>query len=184
LESSLLTLFDDYEIGLARTADLFHLPAIEVEAASIFPVEDIGPELRTDAHDVAFFEEVARASRLWVARSRNSQEPIGFAAATLVDGSAHLSEMDVLPSCGGRGVGTALVDEVVRWARNSGYESLTLTTFSHLAWNAPFYARLGFRVIEEDEQGLQLREILRDEAKEGLDPARRVAMSLDLTRSS
>ena len=29
-------------------------------------------------------------------------------------------------------------------ARNSGIKALTLTTFRDVAWNAPFYARLGF----------------------------------------
>jgi GNAT superfamily N-acetyltransferase len=171
---------EKYEIGRACLEELAELPRIEVEAGSIFPPEDLAPELREDAHDLAFFEGVFAAGRLWVARRVVRPLPVGFAAAVLVDGSAHLSEMDVLPGHARRGLGRALVLEVARWARKSGFSSLTLTTFAHLPWNAPFYSRLGFSVLAENEQGPELRQVLDDEAGEGLDPANRVAMRLDL----
>jgi GNAT superfamily N-acetyltransferase len=168
-----------YEIGRAGFEDLAELPRIEIEAGSIFPPEDLAPELRDDAHDLTFFERAFAAGQLWVARRVMPPLPVGFAAATLVDGSAHLSEMDVLPRHARRGLGRALVFEVARWANDSGYSSLTLTTFSHLPWNAPFYARLGFSVLAASEQGPELRQVLDEEARDGLDPANRVAMRLD-----
>jgi hypothetical protein len=54
-----------------------------------------------------------------------------------------------------------------------------LTTFRHLPWNAPFYQKVGFRILEKANLDEQLAEILEEEAK-GLDITKRVAMRLDL----
>ena len=79
-----------------------------------------------------------------------------------------------------RGVGRALVHHVAEWSRASGFETLTLTTFRHLPWNAPFYASVGFAEIPERDRGPELREALAKEATNGFDPSKRVAMRLDV----
>jgi GNAT superfamily N-acetyltransferase len=71
---------------------------------------------------------------------------VGFALVKmLADDLPHLEEIDVHPSHGRRGLGTALVREVCEWATLRGHVMLTLTTFRAVAWNLPFYARLGSR---------------------------------------
>ena len=35
------------------------------------------------------------------------------------------------------------------WARSHGYGAVTLTTYRDVPWNAPFYERLGFSVLDE-----------------------------------
>jgi hypothetical protein len=57
---------------------------------------------------------------------------------------------------------------------------VTLSTFRHVAWNAPFYARLGFRELAEEQLGPGLRRVRADEARRGLDLSRRLVMRLDL----
>ncbi len=47
----------------------------------------------------------------------------------LADDLPHLEEIDVDPSHGPRGLGTALVRALCDWATVSGYIMLTLTTF-------------------------------------------------------
>lgn len=54
--------------------------------------------------------------------------------------------------------------------------ALTLTTFSDVPWNRPYYERLGFRVLDEVELSPGLRRIRREEAQRGLDRWGRVAM--------
>lgn len=54
--------------------------------------------------------------------------------------------------------------------------ALTLTTFPDVPWNAPYYARLGFRVLADGDVGPQLRRIRAHEAELGLDRWPRVAM--------
>lgn len=170
----------DYEIRHADPETLEFLPAIEVAAARIFPVEDLAPELYEEGPPVAFFEQAARRGRLWTAVARTSGQPVGFALATVVDGSAHLYEMDVHPDHGRHGLGTALVDAVAAWARKKRFPCVTLTTFRHLPWNAPFYRRLGFAEIPPAELTPELLKLLEQEVQHGLDGAKRVAMRLDL----
>jgi GNAT superfamily N-acetyltransferase len=105
-------------------------------------------------------------------------QPVGFALVQLVDGNAHLTEMDVHPLHGRKGLGSLLLARVVDWARSQRFRAVTLTTFSHVPWNAPFYQRAGFRVLAPAEVGPKLAEILAEEASRGL--RQRVAMSLDL----
>jgi hypothetical protein len=40
----------------------------------------------------------------------------------------------------------------------------------------PFYARLGFEPVAPDSVGAELRSVIDDEIRRGLDPARRVVM--------
>jgi len=169
-----------YAIDRGRIEDFGHLGVIEAEAAALFPAEDLDPALRDDVHDPAYFGRAYADGRLWVARSLAEQSAVGFAMACVVDGSGHVAEVDVLPAHGRQGLGRALVEEVARWASSRGYRSLTLTTFRHLPWNGPFYARLGFVELATSEQGPELRAIVAAEAKDGLDPSKRMAMILDL----
>jgi GNAT superfamily N-acetyltransferase len=62
----------------------------------------------------------------------------------IIDRSAHLHEIDVLPEHGRKGLGRALVLRVAEWARANGYPSATVTTFRNLPWNTPSYASVGF----------------------------------------
>jgi hypothetical protein len=57
---------------------------------------------------------------------------------------------------------------------------VTLTTFRDVIWNEPFYKRLGFRTLRDDEMDERLAELLRQEAERGLPEGSRCAMRLDL----
>jgi GNAT superfamily N-acetyltransferase len=169
-----------YEIGAPQSDELAALPAIEVAAARVFPPRRLPAGAGDPMLALAFYEEVARSKRLWVARCLEPRTPVGFAAATLLDGSAHLHELDVLPDHARRGLGRALVQEVTDWAQASGFAGVTLTTFRDLRWNAPFYASLGFEQLPVAALGPELGNALREEVERGLDPELRVAMRLDL----
>ena len=163
-----------YGIGRPEPAEFPDLARIEREAGELFLPEDLPPALLEKGLPRSFFEEILSAGRLWVVRS--GSVPVGFAAAILLDGSAHLQELNVLPAHGRRGLGRALVYQVARWAVSEGFASLSLTTFRHVAWNAPFYARLGFVPIAYEDQGLEMRGTLAEEGEEGFDPAKRLGM--------
>jgi GNAT superfamily N-acetyltransferase len=166
-------------IELASAGDVAVLPAIELRAASLFAGLGVADAVLGEKTPLRVLRAAQAAGRLWVARNA-AGEPIGFALVDLVDGAPHLVEMDVLPDQAGRGVGRALLDAVCRQAAASGHRTLTLTTFREVPWNAPFYARAGFREIAPAELGPGLIAVLRDEAERGLDPARRVAMRRQL----
>jgi GNAT superfamily N-acetyltransferase len=170
----------NYRIQPADSETLGLLPAIETAAAEIFPAEDVAPELRQEGLPVAWFERAAREGRVWTAVVRASGLPVGFALVTILDGSAHLYEMDVHPDHGRRGLGTALVGAVVEWARGKQFSCVTLTTFRHLPWNGPFYRRLGFEELSSAELTPGLAQLLEREVRDGLDGSKRVAMRIDL----
>jgi GNAT superfamily N-acetyltransferase len=98
----------------------------------------------------------------------------------LAGGEPWLEEINVHPDHGRRGIGRALVLEVARWARTAGATVLGLTTFRDVAWNAPFYRRLGFRELAPAGLLPSHREILDDERRRGLPMERRVLMRLNL----
>ena len=92
----------------------------------------------------------------------------------------HLDEIDVLPAHGGRGIGAALVAAVVDCARRRGLPHLTLSTLRSIPWNAPWYGRLGFRILEPAELTPVLRGLLEHERARGLPMEDRVLMKLTL----
>jgi GNAT superfamily N-acetyltransferase len=159
-------------VGPADHTDVVALPAVERAAGAMFALDDLPPEHRNDATPLDTLTVACTEGRLWVARD-GRRRPVGFALGGTVDGRPHLAEIAVHPDHGRRGVGSQLLDAVGEWARRRG-TMLTLTTFAHVAWNAPFYARRGFRVLGVDEAGPELQAILRAEVASGLQ--NRVAM--------
>ena len=168
-----------YHIRLARTEDLSALPGIEREAAARFAPYGLAESLATILTPYEVLREGLNTDRLWVAANGNDR-PVGFALAAEVGGNAHLDELDVHPAHGQRGLGAALVAAVCDWAQAAGYRALTLTTLRHIPWNAPWYERLGFRVLKEPKLSAALRELLREEIQRGLPAEQRVAMRREL----
>ena len=167
-----------YKITAARPDDLPLLPAIELAAAKL--VAGHAPEsvlAETTSQEV--LKRAQSNGQLWVALA--DDVPVGFAHVKIFEpAAAHLDEIDVHPIHGRRGLGTRLVKAVCEWAASQGYGSVTLSTFRAVPWNMPFYARLGFEVIPPDEIAPELRAVVQDETRRGLDPERRVVMRLAL----
>lgn len=137
-----------YILRPARVADIPRLPAIERAAAALFVEAGIGGTITvmpTEELEAARLE-----GRLLVAADADDQ-PVGFLVMAIIDGLAHLAEMDVHPAHGRRGLGSALLEAGVDQARQRGLPAMTLTTYAALPWNAPFYARRGFAVVPASE---------------------------------
>jgi ribosomal protein S18 acetylase RimI-like enzyme len=66
------------------------------------------------------------------------------------DGEATLRWFVLEPRLRGRGLGRLLVDEVLAVARSSGYELVSLETFSELTAAARIYRDHGFQVVWEE----------------------------------
>lgn len=116
-------------------------------------------------------EELARyvrAGLAWVADDEAGR-PVAYLIAEWVDGNLHVEQVTVHPGSARRGVGRALLDHAAERARSEGAAALTLTTFTGVPWNGPYYVRCGFRFLAERELTPGLREIRRAEAAHGLD---------------
>lgn len=164
-----------YLIRPARRGDLHLLPKIEVTAASRFAPFGLGETVLSSHLPLELLDHRQHEGRLWVAANRKDRA-IGFATASIVDGVGHLDELSVLPRYGRRGIGSQLVAKVCAWAEAYSMRAVTLSTFLEVPWNAPFYERLSFRILEPAELTLGLR-LMRDaEAQAGLPIERRVFM--------
>lgn len=164
-----------YTIRTARQGDLAHLNAIELAAAQAFRVTPHAFVADMTPMPLAKLEAAQSAGRLWIAANA-SDTPVGFAMALVVDNAAHIHELDVHPNHGRRGLGAQLIAAVCAWAVATGYHAVTLSTFSDVPWNAPYYARLGFRPLAEAELGPELRALRAAEGAYGLPLALRVCM--------
>ena len=166
-------------IRLATKSDAVALPEIEQSAGELFRTL---PELSWIADEpIGTAEEflpLIEAGTVWVAEGDGSGI-VGELRGRIADDALHIVELAVSRAFQQRGIGRALIDVARSWAHDRGLRALTLTTFRHVAWNAPFYARYGFVELSDSQLGQRLATILRDEAAHGLPD--RCAMRLPLT---
>jgi GNAT superfamily N-acetyltransferase len=154
----------------ASDADWAQLPEVEAAADELFVSLGV-----TDLPAPASAEERAASWRVLVVG-----EPVqGFAVLELFDGAVHLEQLSVHPAHSRRGIGGALLAASVEAAREHGADRVTLLTYADVPWNAPFYARHGWR---ETEPTPALAGLRRREGELGLDRhGRRVAMTRRVT---
>lgn len=161
-----------------RGTDIGRLEAVERSAATLFrTLPDLAwiaddPVAGPDTHRTAAAQGLS-----WVAVDAADQ-PIGFLIAAEADTDLHILELSVSTGHQGRGAGRALMAAARQEAGVRAKQALTLTTFSTVPWNAPFYARLGYAALTFAETPAYLRETLAAEAAHGLTD--RVAMRLTL----
>lgn len=174
-----------------RIDELPILRAIERGAGVVF--RTIGmPEIADDEPPpLDALLRYQQAGRAWVATDASigtearfaagSDRPLGYLIAEPVDGNLHIEQVSVDPAAARRGLGRCLIEHVAALARTEDRPALTLTTFKEVPWNAPYYARCGFRPLTESEWSPGLRAIRRHEAEIGLDRWPRVCMRRDLS---
>lgn len=138
---------------------------------------DVGrPEVADDdPPTIEAFTAWLDAARCWVAA--DDDRVVAYVVVDLVDGAAHVEQVSVDPVARGRGLGAALLDHVTGWAAGQGHRRVTLTTFTDVPWNAPYYERLGFVALADHERGPELEARMDHEHAAGLDRATRVAMA-------
>ncbi len=117
----------------------------------------------------------------WTAETDDGKQ-VGFLAAIPEDTALHVYEISVHSDCQKKGIGKALMEHAETHARALELSELTLTTFRHVPWNAPFYERLGFQILKLDDCDARLGSILAEELGRGLPlPEHRCAMRKTLT---
>ncbi|MEJ2890452.1 GNAT family N-acetyltransferase [Actinomycetospora aeridis] len=158
----------------ARADELEVLRQIEIAAGAVFRDVGMDPIADDTPPSVVALAGALDRGGLWVAA--DADRPVAYLMDDVVDGEAHLEQISVHPSHGRRGLGARMVEDLVGRALAGDRTSITLTTFVDVPWNAPYYVRLGFRALADEELGPGLRAIRRAEAARGLDRWPRVAM--------
>ncbi|MCW2602801.1 MAG: family acetyltransferase [Pseudonocardiales bacterium] len=156
----------------------------EIERAAGAPFRDLGMARIADDEPPGA-DALAlrvRADRLWVFADAKDI-PVAYLMADPLGSHAHIEQVSVHPDVARRGLGAVLIEQAGRWGVSAGLADLTLCTFVGVAWNAPYYARLGFRAVPDDELDGRLAALRRHEGELGLDQWPRTVMVRSLTRT-
>ena len=168
-----------YSIRLAGPDDVPRIQEIEDEAGTVFS----GLGLIDEALDASFpFDDLTRLvgmEQVWVGCLRDGL-PVGTVIASVRDDAAYVEEMDVLPAYGRRGLGASLLACVCAWVWAQHRQAVTLSTFSHVPWNGPFYRKYGFRDLDPAEWTPGMRAIRETEVRHRLCGHARVFMRREL----
>jgi GNAT superfamily N-acetyltransferase len=170
-----------YVIAPAAPHHLATLASVELSAATRFRGWDVPAAVFEEATPISVLEAAQVSGHLWVALSA-AGDCVGFGLVEPSGERLHLQELDVLPEHGGRGLGRALVSRIERWAVESSFAEITLTTYRDVPWNAPFYVRLGFAILERADLDFDLTARLATEAERGMSSMPRVALRKPTSR--
>ena len=136
-------------IRRATDAELPLLQEIERTAGEQFAGVGLASVADDTPPTVAELRSRLAAGLIWVAFDEDGA-PVAYLTAEPVDDALHIDQVSVQPDHARRGIGRQLIEHAAGWARDHGYPALTLTTFRDVIWNAPYYERLGFRVLTAD----------------------------------
>ncbi|MGW4328240.1 GNAT family N-acetyltransferase [Nocardia sp. NPDC004573] len=170
---------------MIRPATSEDLPVLqEIERAAGKPFADVGMTAVADDEppSKATLREFQQAGRAWV--WSDADAPIAYLIVGVVDGNAHIEQVSVHPDHARRRIGKRLLDQAARWAATAQLPAMTLTTFTEVPWNGPYYQRLGFRYLAADEETPGLIALRTAERAHGLDRWPRACMRADLSEWS
>lgn len=134
----------EISIQPARSADIEVIQSVDLAASALFETTgliDDGPDGPSPIPTRAL-EAGIESGLLSIAL--HDDQIIGFVLSRKISPDLYLEQVSVRPEFGRRGVGTALIEHVIAQADDLRLRGVILSTFRDLAWNGPFYARLGF----------------------------------------
>jgi GNAT superfamily N-acetyltransferase len=153
-----------WTIRVAEFEDADALPAVERSAGMRFrSIPDLAFLADGDDRPVEWHRHYIALGTEWVALSE-TEEIVAFLAAETVGAELHVWELAVRSDVQNQGIGRKLIEAACAYARQRNLRSLTLTTFSNVPWNAPWYQRLGFVRSRDDER---LAALVRTESERG-----------------
>ncbi|KAF0845885.1 GNAT family N-acetyltransferase [Nocardia caishijiensis] len=163
----------------ARERDIAALQEIERRAGVPFAEIGMVAVAEDEPPSAELLREFLASERAWVWPDADDR-PIGYLLLGIVDGQPHIDQVSVDPAHSGLRIGKSLIDHAVTWAKSQGLRELTLTTFTEVPWNGPYYERLGFTYIPVADESPGLRAIRAEESANGLDEWPRACMRVDL----
>jgi GNAT superfamily N-acetyltransferase len=140
-------------IRVAVPAEFALLREVELDSDRMFPEMEFPPG--------SVLDEIGETHTVFAA----GNPPIGFIVTGPVGAHRHVHQLSVRRAHGRRGVGSALLSAAVGRAD----VPVTLTTFTHVPWNAPWYFARGFELFDASGWGPELRELVAGEKAAGLE---------------
>ncbi|MCV6574337.1 MAG: GNAT family N-acetyltransferase [Cohaesibacter sp.] len=167
-------------IGPIQPNDWPFLAEIELSAAQLYRTTPY-PDLAGMAvcHEQRLKEHFYSNGLGWCAKTSNSIVA-GFVIAHPRENILHIDELSVHADYQRQGIGSALLLHLIAQAKQKNFDAVSLTTYSDIAWNGPFYHRYGFVSFCETERPSWLSDLLNKEIRSGASASTRIAMMLDL----
>ena len=166
----------DVHLRPATFADIVSIQRVGIEADSRYldsahPECADGTTIPTDAA-----ERAVESQRLVVACLNDAI--CGWALVGKLGKELCLGQISVSSDHGNRGIGSRLLQHIIKLARESGAPSIILNTQRDVPWCMPWYTKHGFRALEPIEMSAALMDVQREQAAAGLDWSTRVHMRL------
>ena len=169
-----------YSVRAINPLDIEKLVEIEKSAAQAFLyIPELAwiaksPVLSADTH----LELIANVYSFVIANAQD--QPVGFLYAKKQGQDFYIIEMDVHLDFQKQGIGRQLIEYAIDYAQQYGFVSVSLTTFVNVAWNRPFYEKLGFQMINQCDLPVYLQNVLNNEVAFGFSRESRCAMRLTI----
>ncbi len=171
-----------FEIRRTRISDAATLSVIESSAGQAFlNLPDLAWIAGSEPNPPQLYDFSIREGYSIVATG-SDDVPVGFLNANQYTDELYIGELSVRYDYQGKGIGKRLLTHAIQYATSARFGAVTLTTFSHVSWNRPFYERAGFQVIAESEMPGYLKQKRREEQQNGLCSEKRCAMKLLINR--
>jgi GNAT superfamily N-acetyltransferase len=161
----------------ARPTELDTLRAIDDESGPMYAAAGVDLSCFDFSHPFVQDEQTRWIRALADGRAHVATlagEVVGFSVLDTLDGAPYLDQLSVRTAFMRRGIGTSLLSHALRVSEAAG--ALWLTTYAHLAWNAPYYERAGFRLVADEACGADIREVLQKQRAVMPAPELRIAM--------
>jgi ribosomal protein S18 acetylase RimI-like enzyme len=140
-------------VAMLRAARRDDLPAVhELERAAGAAFRDLDMAAVADDEPLSITELASfqQDGRAWVITD-DADRPVAYLLLNVVDENAHVEQVSVHPDHARQGLGKTLLDTAAAWAEAHGLAAVTLSTYANVPWNAPYYQRLGFHIMPEDQ---------------------------------
>lgn len=168
---------DKVHVRFANKADYLSLPRIEKSAAKAFLTIGMDEIADMEPLSVSFYNELEQQKPFFIFVAENENlDLLGFCLVIFIDEQPHIKELSVSAEHTGKGIGTLLIQNVVKESKNRDYQAITLTTFTEVPFNAPFYQKLGFAMFTPEHDWPELHSTLQDEKAGVLKNYKRTAM--------
>ena len=139
-------------IERADASQVDALCAIERKAVQLFLGHAAWPAYSDMSIPPELLMQAIGRGLVWMSVA-DTGEPVGFVWLDIDAGAdvIGIADFAVLPQWGRRGIGAALLEHVCEWAGEAGYRRMDLGTLADVPWNAPFYRKHGFVVVDKDD---------------------------------
>lgn len=133
---------NQHAVRLANPSDIPFLCTIDEQCFPDLVIHDMPAQFKKRLHD----------PNQWIfVVSDNEGDPIGKAHFTSLSGSARLTDIGVLPSAQGQGLGSALVAHCINFAYSASVPTIFLDVESANQHACNLYLRLGFSINNAHE---------------------------------